>query len=96
MPYRNGQIVKWKVSIKGIRNLFSSNDSDEEAKRVGKEIHKIITSNLYKKYFKGFGYQDCVSLNEFLKIESCEHLNNLLVTFYDYCDVNLIWIDMNE
>lgn len=95
MPIRNGHIVHWKLKIKGIRSLLSDDDSVENAKRVGKEIYKILTNSLYKEYFEEETYEDEAGtmLDEFNFIEDCEHLNSLLSIFYDYCDANLIWID---
>ena len=95
MPYRNGQIVRWKTKIKGIRPLLTEDDSDENAQKVGKEIYKIVTSSLYKKYFKIYEDDMLEPLDSFLFVEDCEHLNSLLSTLYDYCDANLIWIDFD-
>lgn len=93
MPYRNGQIVNWKVKIKGIRPLLSNDDSDENAKKVGKEIYEILNLNMYQKYFKDFFYETGIMLDDLNFIENCKHLNDILEIFYDFCDGNLIWIE---
>jgi len=89
-------MIKWRVKIKGIRTLLTEDDSVDEAKRVGKEIYKILTSNLYKSYFRNFESQTTRELEEFNQIVDCEDLNGLLNDLYDYCDANLIWIDLDE
>ena len=93
MPYRNGEIVKWKVRIKRLRSLLGEDTSVENSQKVGKEIYKILNYKMYQKYFKEYDYETGMMLDEFLFIEDCKHLNQLLETFYDYCDSNLIWID---
>ena len=90
MPYRNGKIVNWKVKVKGIKELLNTNESNEEAKRVGKEIYKIITSERYYKYFEDFDRLDDFDVY----VETVEELNDLLNDMYDYCDGELIWIDL--
>ena len=92
MPIRNGKTVNWKVKVKGLRALLNTNESDEEAQRVSREIYKLITDNpIYNKAFKGFD-----RLYDFENyIETIEELNDLLNDMYDYCDENLIWIDFD-
>ena len=94
MPIRNGKVVKWKVTIKGIRSLFTKDESDETAKKVGLGIYTILTSDRYINYFKDFEREGM--LNEFTYVQNTEELNLLLNDLYDYCDANLIWIDLNN
>jgi len=88
MPYRNGQLVNWKVKVRGLRPLLTEDNSDKNAIKVGKKFYKILTSSLYKRYFKEFD-----DLDEFQDVEGLEHFNDVLNRLYDYCDENLIWID---
>lgn len=95
MPVRNGKFINWKVHIEGIRKLLTDDNSEENAKKVGKEIYNILTSQRYLKYFKDYDNETGGFLDDFLYIENCEHLNDLLEQFYDYCDYNLIWINLD-
>jgi hypothetical protein len=71
-----------------ILGLLTADNSDENAIKTGKKVYKILTSTIYKKYFKDFefleDFNNCVGLDDF---------NGTLELFYDYCDENLIWID---
>lgn len=91
MPYRNGKIVNWKLKVKGLRNLLNTDETDEEAQRVSKEIFKLLTNSVYKRYFENF--DQLVDFN--IYVETTEELNSLLDELYDYCDDNLIWIDFD-
>ena len=82
--------MKWKLKVKGLRSLLNTDESDEEAKRVGKEISKLITNN--PKYLNAFWNFD--RLYDFANyIETVGELNDLMNDMYDYCDSNRIWID---
>ena len=93
MPIRNGKIVKWRAYIKGIRHLLTKDDSNENAKKVGKEIYKILDLSIYKKYFKDFADMIGFDLDEFNYVQDVDGLNSLLDDLYDYCDANLLWIE---
>lgn len=95
MPIRNGKRVNWKVKVKGIRPLITSDTSLKYANYAGKEIYKILTSKRYGKYFEDFEHDALIDLEEFNHVEDCDHLNSLLHDLYDYCDANLIWIDFD-
>jgi len=86
---------KWKVTIRGLRKeILLAEDSDQGAIDLGRTIIKITERNKYKKYFEDFEYQQGWDLDEFGSVMNKEELNNLLSEFYDYCDRNGIWIDV--
>ena len=79
----------WKVKVKGLRTLLNTDETDEEAKRVSKEIYKLLSNSLYLKYFKNFN-----RLKDFdMFVDTIKDLNILLMYMYDYCDAERIWID---
>ena len=90
MPYRKGKVVNWQVKVKGIRPLLTDDNSDENAKETGKKVYQILTSQRYSRYFRDFE-----DLDEFLYLEGLDHFNDILDRLYDYCDDNLIWIDLD-
>ncbi len=82
-------MAKWNVKVKGLRTLLNTDDSDEEAKRVSKEIYKLLSNRLYHIYFKDFN-----RLKDFnVYVKTTKELNILLDEMYDYCDAERIWID---
>jgi len=80
-------MTQWKVKIKGLRELLSSDNSDENAIKVGKQIYKLLTRKSYNKYFVDFAL-----LEDFNYIINVEDLNHLLNDMYDYCDEQRIWV----
>jgi len=86
MPYRNGKLVDWKVHVKGIRELLTDDASTENAKKVGKKVYEIVTSNKYKKFFDPLEYDMYTGY-------LLEDFNELLNALYDWADANLIWIE---
>ena len=80
-------MTDWKVKIRGIKELLNTDETDEEAKRVGKGIYKALISKQYRRHFEDFD-----DLDEFDYIENIQHLNYALNLLYDYADANLIWI----
>ncbi len=84
--------MKWKIKVKGLRNLLSNNDSNEEAKKASNKIVKLITNN--PRYLNAFRNFD--RLYDFANyVETTTELNDLLNDMYDYCDKNSIWIDFD-
>lgn len=88
MPYRNGKAVNWEVKVRGIKELLTDDNSNENAIKVGEKIYDILTSQRYAKYFEEFDY-----LNDFICIDYVYQLNGVLSLLYDYADENLIWIE---
>jgi len=80
-------MANWKVKIRGIRELLTDDNSDENAILAGKKVYKILTSKRYEKYFENF-----VELDNFNYVEGLSHFNELLNDMYDYCDRKRIWI----
>lgn len=83
-------MTNWRVKVKGIKILLTEDDSDENATKVGKEVYKILSNSVYKKYFKNFD-----RLEDFNNVFGVDDFNDILNNMYDYCDDNGIWIDFD-
>ena len=87
-------ITKWKVTIKDLRKCINNApDTDAGARITGSLIYNILNSQRYRKYFSDYDIETAECLEDFNSVTSKEELNELLYSFYDYCDNNGIWID---
>lgn len=74
----------WRNRIK-IKDLLTGDASNEEARRIGKEISaRIATSGILPQF--DFAHR-------FNRVRSTNGINDLLSHFYDICDYERIWVE---
>lgn len=83
-----GQPV-WDHHIK-IKHLLTDDDSDANARRVGHELHTILTRSTWIKNTTDAGLED--TINNLRDADNADDLNYWLDTLYDYADRDRVWL----
>ncbi len=83
MPLRDGPFVNWTHTLK-IKHLLKGGSSDANAQKVAKEIAAVIQG---ARFMADWRRADALA-----SIRTCDELNDVLSSLYDYADANLIWV----
>ena len=83
--------MNWKHSFR-MRDLLSNDTSDENAVRVAKELAGRMKAS---KLFEDFEGQNMIADLEDIVVDSND-LNDILESFWDYCDWRKIWVHFDE
>lgn len=86
-------MANWEYRV-NLKHLFTADDSDENAIRVGKEVASIVrVSTWYKENTKTDPYSDLEETLEFLEtVNDVDELNYYLGWLYDLADAERAWI----
>ena len=83
--------MNWKHTFH-MRDLLSDDTSDENSVRVAKELARRMKAS---KLFEDFDGQLIIEDLEDAATDA-ESLNEILNTFWDYCDWREIWVPFDE
>lgn len=90
-------MTHWKHRV-NIKHLITDDESDENAKKVGKQIAKALRASTWaradREYADEYGRDSEVDIcaEEFSDVDGLDHLNGVLDVMYDLADADKVWI----